>query len=197
MRRAFLTLLAIGLLAAAPVWAAYNPFFPGGHRNQFSVHVGKGNNHGWLVPPPSMWVPFAMVHLQYSQPTTFFRLPARQSLGVVQTVGWGSKYRIPWSEPGTYWNWKNYSIPIAVLGKDVILHSNERWYYGAGISVGMQAQENERIGSKLVFGFKLLAGRRLTDTLSLEFIIQHFSNGNTAPENNSYAFYGIGLAWNF
>ena len=66
-----------------------------------------------------------------------------------------------------------------------------------GIGVGMQAQQNERIGSKFLFGFKLGAGYRISECTSVEAFMQHISNGNTAPENNSYAFYGLGLSFNF
>jgi hypothetical protein len=66
-----------------------------------------------------------------------------------------------------------------------------------GLGIGMQGQQNERIGSKLLFGFKLGAGYRITECIALELFMQHYSNGNTAPENNSYAFYGLGMTYSF
>ncbi len=172
---------------SAPVMALENPFF-NGYENQIAFNFGYGTNHGFLISPPTQFVPYIMLQGQYSQPTTFFRLPARKSLNVIQNIGSGKKY-------GWYWN--KYTIPIALLSEDIALFYGDDWYTFMGLGVGMQAQQNERIGSKLLFGFKIGAGYRLTECTAAEFFIQHFSNGNTAPENNSYAFYGLGFAYNF
>ena len=167
--------------------AKENPFF-NGYDNQVIFSFGYGTNHGFLLSPPTQFVPFIMLHGQYSQPTTFFRLPARKSINVIQTIGSGKKYG---------WHWDKYTIPIAMLSEDVILASGNSWYTFTGIGVGLQVQQNERIGSKLLFGFKVGAGYRLTECTSVELFMQHMSNGNTAPENNSYAFYGLSFAYNF
>ena len=84
-----------------------------------------------------------------------------------------------------------------MLGEDIILAQGKNWFIYSGFSVGFQAQQNERIGSKLLFGFKLGGGYKLSECTNLEIFMQHYSNGNTAPENNSYAFFGAGLAYNF
>ena len=175
------------LTATTNVRAEINPFFSG-YDNQFAFNFGYGVNSGFLLPPPTQFVPFIMMQLQYSQPTTFFRLPARKSLNIIQTLGHGKKYG---------WHWDKYTIPIAMLSEDVIFAHGKNWYSFAGLGVGMQAQQNERIGSKLLFGFKLGAGYKVSDCVGAELFMQHFSNGNTAPENNSYAFYGLGLTYSF
>lgn len=167
--------------------ATTNPFF-NGYENQIAFNVGAGVNSGFLIPPPSQFVPYTMYHFQYSQPTTFFRLPARQSINIMMNVGHGERYG---------WDWGDFSIPIIMLGTDIIPLYNNNWHTFIGLGVGMQAQQNARIGSKLVFGFKLGAGYKISDCTSIELFMQHISNGNTAPENNSYAFFGIGLAYNF
>ncbi len=178
-----------GLVVATNVaWAErVNPFFKG-YENQVAINVGYGVNHGFLLPAPTQFVPFHMLHLQYSQPTEFFGMQARKSLNIMQTLGHGSKYG---------WHWDKYTIPIAMLSEDVSPLYGEDWYTFIGIGVGFQAQQNERIGSKLLFGFKFGAGYRLSDCTSVELFAHHFSNGNTAPENNSYAFYGLGLTYSF
>ena len=168
-------------------YASENPFF-NGYNNQITINLGYGTDHGFLLSPPTKWVPFTMMQIQYSQPTTFFRLPARKSLNVIQTLGFGTKYG---------WHWDKYTIPIAMLSEDVILTDICNWYTFMGLGVGMQAQQNERIGSKLLFGFKVGAGYRISECTAVEAFMQHISNGNTAPENNSYAFYGLGLSFNF
>ena len=189
MKKIFFTSLFI--ILSTPVFADINsesnPFFKG-YDNQIAFNFGYGVNSGFLLPPPTQFVPFILLHGQYSQPTTFFRLPARKSINLHQTIGNGGKYG---------WNWDKYTIPIVTLSEDIALFYGDQWYTFAGIGVGMQLQQNERIGSKLIFGFKLGAAYRISDCTSFEVFMQHMSNGNTAPQNYSYAFYGLGLTYNF
>ena len=86
-----------------------NPFL-NGYENQIAFNLGAGVNDGFLIPSPSEFVPFNMLHAQYSQVMTFFDIPARKSLNIIQTIGWGKKYG---------WNWEKYTIPIAMLSMDV------------------------------------------------------------------------------
>lgn len=180
-----LFVLLVSMISAAN--ADENPFFDG-YENQIVFNLGTGTNHGFLFSPPTQFVPFAMVQVQYSQPANFFRLPARMSLNVFQTFGYGEKYG---------WDWHDFTIPIATVSGDVSLASWDNWNVFMGFGAGFQAQQNDRIGSKFIFGFKVGGAYRFSECFSLEFFMQHMSNGNTAPENNSYAFYGIGLAYNF
>ena len=73
----------------------------------------------------------------------------------------------------------------------------DKIYMGMGAGVGLQAKENKRLGSKLLFQFKISFGYNFNKRWATEIFIQHFSNANTAEENHSYAFYGIGLTHNF
>ena len=164
-----------------------NPFF-NEYDNQIVFNVGTGTNHGFLISMPTQFVPFTIMHFQYSQPSCFFRIPARISLNVFQTIGYGEKYG---------WDWRDFTIPIAMVSADISLIHWNNWNLFMGFGAGFQAQQNDRIGSKLIFGFKVGTAYRMSDCTSIEFFIQHMSNGNTAPENNSYAFYGIGFAYNF
>lgn len=175
------------LCFTVPVYAADNPFM-GNHKNQIAFNIGQGVNSGFLIPPPTQLVPFYLTHIQYSQPTTFFKIPARQSINIGQTLGFGQRYG---------WNWDKYTIPMIFLSEDVAVAHGKRWYFSTGFGVGLQAQQNERIGSKLLFQFKLIGGYRITDNWAIELFMQHFSNANTAIENNSYAFYGLGMAYSF
>jgi hypothetical protein len=181
---AILMTFAVGGYAQAD---EFNPFFIG-HRHQIGFSVGTGVNSGVIVPPPIQFVPFTEYHFQYSVPSDMFYFPARFSFNITQTVGYAKSRG---------WNWPHYSIPIGYLTKDIAFLYGRNWYAGLGGGGGFQAKENERIGSKLVFTFKLFAGYRLNDKTAIEAYIKHFSNGNTAPENNSYAFYGLGITYNF
>lgn len=164
-----------------------NPFM-GPYQNQIAFGIGQGFDTGILLPPPTRPVPFYIGTVQYSQPTTFFRTPARRSLNVSMTVGLGEKYG---------WKWQDFSIPMAYATEDIALFRYERIYAGLGAGVGLQAQENARLGAKLIFEFKLTFGYNFSKQWATELFIQHFSNANTAEENNSYAFYGLGFTYNY
>ena len=179
-------IVGVAMFSAASAYAA-NPFMVD-NQNQIAFNFGQGVDSGIIVPPPFRWVPFHIMHLQYSQPTTFFRMPARQSINIAQTIGSGTKYG---------WHWNKFTIPMVLLSEDIALLHGDDWYFSAGAGGGLQAQQNKRIGSKWLFQLKLTAGYRFTDHWGAEFYVQHFSNGNTARDNHSYAFYGLGMTYSF
>ena len=164
-----------------------NPFM-GTYQEQFAFGIGQGFDTGILLPPPIKPVPFYIGTIQYSQPTSFFRIPARRSINISMTLGLGE---------ARGWKWQDYTIPMAYLTEDIALFRYKRLYAGVGAGVGLQAEENDRIGSKLIFQFKVTFGYNFSNQWAMELFIQHFSNANTADENNSYAFYGLGATYNF
>ncbi len=186
MKKFAISLFTI-LFATSAAFADTNPFM-GNNKNQIALNIGQGVNSGFLIPPPTQLVPFYFLHVQYSQPTTFFKLPARQSINIGQTLGFGSKYG---------WDWDKYTIPMIFLSEDIALAHGDNWYFATSIGMGLQAQQNERLGAKLLFQFKLIGGYRINDKWGLEIFMQHFSNANTATENYSYAFYGAGFTYSF
>ena len=95
------------------------------------------------------------------------------------------------------WDWTDFTIPLVLASGDVALFYGEKWYTGLGAGVGLQAQENERLGAKLLFQFKLFYGYHINKDWGIELYAQHFSNANTAEENHSYAFFGLGVIRNF
>lgn len=188
MRNVFLILFTI-ITTCAPAFAEQERnTFTGYYKNQLSFYLGQGIDSGFIVPPPARFVPFNLLHIQYSQPTTFFGLPARQSINIEQTIGYGDKYG---------WHWRDYTIPIIMLSGDVRLWEHHNFYVASGAGVGLQAQENERLGAKLLFQFKIMAGWHINEKWGVEVFMHHMSNANTAKENYSYAFYGAGVTYNF
>ena len=164
-----------------------NPFM-GTYQEQIAFGIGQGFDTGILLPPPVRPVPSYIATFQYSQPTTFFRVPARRSLNISETLGLNRKYG---------WEWQDYTIPMIYFTEDIALFRYDSIYAGLGAGAGLQAKQNKRIGSKLIFEFKLTFGYNLDEQWAMEFFIQHFSNANTADENNSYAFYGLGFTYNY
>lgn len=188
MRNVFFILSTTFLIASNALAADGRNTFTGHYKNQIALHVGQGINSGFIIPPPDQFVPFNLLNIQYSQPTTFFGLPARQSINVNQTIGYGDKYG---------WHWRDYTIPMVMLSGDVRLSEYKNVYVASGAGIGLQAQQNERLGAKLLFQFKIIAGWHINDKWGLEVFMHHFSNANTADENYSYAFYGLGVTYNF
>ena len=168
-------------------YAESNPFM-GDAQNQLAFYAGQGVDNGYIVPMPYHAVPFYIAQVKYSQPASFFRLPARLSLNVAETLGLGKKYG---------WDWSDFTIPMILLSGDTALFHGKNWYVGLGSGVGLQAQENERLGAKLLFEFVLFYGYHINETWGIELYAQHFSNANTAEENHSYAFFGLGVTRNF
>lgn len=180
-------LLPATVLADSCILPEKNPFM-GTYQNQFAFGIGQGFDTGFLLPPPAHPVPFYIATVKYSQPDTFFRVPARRSLNLSMTVGLYEKYG---------WKWQDYSIPMAYVTEDIALFRYKRIYAGVGAGAGLQAQENKRLGAKLIFEFKVTFGYNFNKQWATELFIQHFSNANTADENNSYAFYGLGFTYNY
>lgn len=190
MNKKFLLLLpfiAPGAASASWLLPDRDPFM-GKYENQISVGIGQGFDTGILFPPPVRPVPFYIGTITYSQPTTFFRIPARQNINISQTVGFGEK---------NGWKWDDYTIPIGYLTEDIALFRYKFFYMGTGAGVGLQVKENARLGAKLLFEFKVTFGFNINEQWATELFIQHFSNANTADDNHSYAFYGLGITHNF
>lgn len=162
--------------------------FMGKYNQQIAFGIGQGFDTGIIIPPPTRPVPFYIGTFQYSQPTTFFCVPARRSINISETIGFSEKYE---------WKWQDYTTPMIYVSEDIALFRYERIYAGMGAGIGLQARENERLGAKLIFQFKLTFGYNFTKQWAAEFFIQHFSNANTDEDNHSYAFYGIGFTYNY
>ena len=160
-----------------------------GHDSQVAMNLGMGTDAMWLLPFPAMPAPLAMFEVRYSHPNEFFRWPGRQNIGVVYLQGWGSDRRD--------WEWNSFTMPIFYLSQDITLFQTRNWYYGTGMGIGMQLRENDRIGTKLVFSFRLFMGRAISYNWNVELFMHHFSNGSTTANNYSYNFFGVGFLRNF
>ena len=182
-----LSFISIPAFADIQIFPTQNPFM-NKYNNQIEVSVGQGFDTGWIIPQPVRPVPFYIGNITYSQPTTFFRVSARRSINIASTLGLHEKYG---------WRWQDYTIPIIYLGEDISLLKLSHFYTLIGGGIGLQSQQNARIGSKLLFQLKLSFGYMFNERWAGEFFIQHFSNANTADENHSYAFYGVGVTYNY
>ena len=199
MKRLFAILGLICIADAAKANSdTFNPFF-GDKQNQVHLMVGQGFDSGELIlfrhlDNPA---PYYMLALSYSQPNTFFRLPGRQTISAIKTMGWGK---------GDYsggcrfdaCDWKKYGNEIAMLSQDFAFSFfNRKVYVGAGAGVAVQGRQNQRLNTKFLIPFRMFIGYRFNDSWNAEFIMQHFSNGDTGTENNVYDFLALGVSYNF
>ncbi len=180
-------------------FAAANPFM-GDNQSQIMLNIGQGVDSYSLLPLPTRWVPYTMVQVQYSQPTTVFRLPARQNIAITKNFGYGTKYGRGPSEKwpdGLEWDWTEYSTEYAQITWDVALLSGDGWYFAVGMGLAMQGRQNERNNTKFMIPMKLMAGYRFAKNWNVELFSQHYSNGDTGDMNYSYNFWGLGLGYSF
>ncbi|MCL1891812.1 MAG: acyloxyacyl hydrolase [Alphaproteobacteria bacterium] len=194
----FLAVIAPFAAASAEEQASNNPFF-GDKQNQIHLMLGQGFDSGELIlfKHSDRPVPYYMLALEYSQPNTFFRIPGRQTLSAIKTIGVGR---------GDYFgncrynvcDWGNYGAEIFMISQDIAWAPwGGRFYFGTGIGPAIQGKYNERLNTKFLLGFRMMAGYRISDSWNAELIMQHFSNADTGTNNNVYDFYAIGIAYNF
>ncbi len=96
------------ITAGAPAMAADNPMFGAAHQNAIAIHAAQGTGSGSLfkLADPLLWKiePMTMLMVQYSQPMTIFRLPARQNLNIVQNIGYESDRGLSFVGVGISWD---------------------------------------------------------------------------------------------
>ncbi len=188
MRRVWTYLLIALLLPClfAPAIAGAqmrNPMF-GDKQNQFGVYgagsTGTGSPLSHMGSKVQYTEDLGEIELQYSQPSEFFRLPARSSVHLIQIIG------------------EDKTQPAFGLMQEFLFIPNlERFYAGLGLGIYMKERANDgRIDSRFTFGERLFLGYHF-DSMTLELYWRHFSNGDLTPINTAYNFFGLGTVWNF
>ncbi|MCL1892581.1 MAG: acyloxyacyl hydrolase [Alphaproteobacteria bacterium] len=175
-------------LVAMPVFAKENnnPFF-GRHENQIGLYAGQSTGPGnmtKLIPLDWEYEQFLFANLQYSQPTDFFRLPARLNLHAILFLKHGDV--------------DIRTQPAAGLSWDVALLHGRRVYLGVGLGGFIKPEyTHDRQDSLFMFGEKLFVGCRFSKHWSAEIYTQHFDSGGLTPINGGYNFVGLSVLWNF
>lgn len=185
-------------LAAAAEASGFNPFF-GDKQNQVHFMLGQGFDSGELILAKyiNRPVPYYLASFTYSQPNSFFRMPGRQSMSFIKTIGFGRESyfgHCPYD-----CEWGDYSAEIFMLSQDFAIQPFDwkKTYFGAGLGVAVQGKYNDRLNTKFLIPFRMFAGHRINDSWNVEFVMQHFSNGDTGDRNGVYNFYALGVAYNF
>lgn len=167
-------------LADSPV---DNPMF-GEKQNQFGLYAGGSTGTGAVSRMGStlqVQEDLGVVELQYAQPSTFFRLPARSSIHVAQIVGQDKT-----------------QVVFGLMQEFLLVPNFERFYAGLGLGIYIKERSTDgRVDSAFTFGEKLFLGNRFDNYYSMELYWRHFSNGDITPVNKAYNFVGLGLIKNF
>lgn len=173
MRYKILAGCALGAFVPGIAFAAGENVFFGDAENQVAVIGGYYAGH---IAPESK---NGLVMLQYSQPTTLFRLSARQNMH--------AGYVISSSDA---WSFVGASLDAALI------HFGD-FYFGAGIGGFIRTEQTPRLGSRFTFGERAFAGYKITPRIAAEIYVQHFSNGDLTKENAGYNFVGLSANMNF
>ncbi len=167
--------------------SAPNPMFGNDRQNSFTFYVAQGTGAGTLAKMVAPWMwefePMTAFMLQYSQPLTIFRLPARQSLNLVQNIGYESDDGFDFVALGISW--------------DVSLFDWRGFYIGFGLGPYMRDTADWRVDSRLVFGEKFFIGYTMSDRWRAEWFTLHFSTGDFSEANEGFNYTGLGFSYSF
>ncbi len=173
--------------ATIPAAAQENPMFGPNHLNSVSLYAGQGIGAGSLFKliDPALWKfsPMTMAMAQYSQPMTFFRMPARQNLNIIQNAAYNSTKGLSFIGVGISWD----VVPLSWCG----------YYIGAGLGPYYRDSHDRYVESRLVFGEKFFIGKNLDDNWRVEFFTLHFSNGDFTEINRGFNFTGLAINYSF
>ena len=176
----FFTSMSLGIANA-------NPLFSPGTENSIGIFFGQGTGDGnmWhLVNPLVMNIsPMTMFGIQYSQPTTILRLPARINVELLQNIAYHSSSGASFGAVGMSW--------------DVALFSWCGFYIGVGLGEYLRDSGDQYVTSRLVFGERIFFGGQITDRLRAEIFTQHFSNGDFTETNHGLNFIGTSIRYSF
>lgn len=169
-----------------PAWAdaqTYNPMF-GDKQNQLALYAAGSTGTGAVSRMGStlkVEEDMGLVELQYAQPSTFFRLPARSSVHVAQITGLDKD-----------------QLVFGLAQEFLFIPNFEHFYAGLGLGIYIKERSTDgRVDSAFTFGEKLFLGYRFDNDVALELYWRHFSNGDITPVNAAYNFVGLGLIKNF
>jgi len=181
--------IIFAIAISAPAFADRpNPFFFGDTQNQMGVQLGQSAGPGAILTiiPGNGWdlEPFQVIALQYSQPTEFFRLPARLNLHAGFFVAWNNMA-------------DDYNDPFAGASLDVAFFQWDDFYLGAGLGGYIKPTYDGRMDSLLMFGTKIFLGYRFADLWSVEIYSQHMDNAGLMAVNGGYNFFGLQVLRNF
>ena len=157
--------------------------------NAISIYVAQGTGPGSLLKLiyPGKWdfSPMTLLMVEYSQPMTIFRMPARMNVGLVQNMAYHSN------------GGRGLSFFAGGISWDITLLWWRGFYLGAGVGPYMRDSYDEYVSSRLVFGERFFIGKNIADNFHMELFTMHFSNGDFTPVNRGFNYAGLMARYSF
>ena len=162
-------------------------FFGDGDENSLALYVATGTGSGSLLHLvyPGEWeiVPMTSIMLEYSQPMTIFRFPARMNLNIIQNIAYNSARGLSFFGGGISWD----VAPLYWRGI----------YVGVGFGPYYRNNYDRWVSSRLVFGEKFFIGTHVSKHMRVELFTLHFSNGDFTETNLGFNFAGLSIGYSF
>ena len=175
------------LCAIIPTHLIANPMFGHNSRNTIGIYIGQSTSQGDLGHLVFPWdwriSPMTLSMIQYSQPISLLRMPARINVHALQNFGYASADGTSFGAIGISW--------------DIAFISICDFYIGAGLGPYMRDSGDKYVSSRLVFGERVFIGYKISEHLNAELFTLHFSNGDFTQTNQGFNFIGLGINYSF
>lgn len=185
MKKVFILIFVV--MFCMPTYAGNNVLFGDGDENSLSLYLATGTGSGSLLHLvyPGEWeiVPMTSIMLEYSQPMTIFRMPARMNLNIIQNIAYNSADGLSFFGGGISWD----VAPLYWRGI----------YIGVGFGPYYRNNYDRWVSSRLVFGEKFFIGTHVSENMRVELFTLHFSNGDFTETNLGFNFAGLSIGYSF
>ena len=125
-----------------------------------------------------------MLVLQYSQPDEIFRLNGKRNFEIISWFTFSNN------------EFSKYNQTFIGISQDVIFNISKNIYFGGGLGMYIKDKKTDRIGSQFTFGQSYFIGYNIKNTVELELIVRHFSNGGLTEINHGQNFIGLKINYN-
>ena len=125
-----------------------------------------------------------MLALQYSQSDEIFRLNGKRNFEIISWFTFSNN------------EFSKYNQTFIGMSQDVIFNISKNIYFGGGLGMYIKDKKTDRIGSQFTFGQSYFIGYNIKNTVELELIVRHFSNGGLTEINHGQNFIGLKMNYN-
>lgn len=183
--------LASLMLSSCSVFADNNALI--GARNQLSISMGQSVRSGFDIEN------LYMGSIVYSQPSTFFRIPAKINFEGIYIKGKdaSSGKKVGANLYPKELTLSDYNMGMLGISQDIQLFNIGGIYSSVGLGGYLKSKSTERVSSKFTFGEKVTLGYQFSNNVNLELYARHFSNGTLTDKNSGQNFYGLTLGYSY
>ncbi|EKF9136354.1 acyloxyacyl hydrolase [Vibrio cholerae] len=184
-------IMASMMLFSSSVFSGGNALI--GAENQITISAGQSVRSGF--DRENLY----MGSIVYSQPSTFFRIPAKLNIEGIYVKGKDASAdkQVGDNLYPRDLRLSDYDMGIFGISQDVQLFNINGFYSSIGLGGYLKSESTDRISSKFTFGEKITVGYQFNNTVNLELYARHFSNGSLTDKNAGQNFYGLSLGYSF